>query len=39
MKIELSGVPVDDDKALKFYTDVLGFVKKRDIGSCLPTTS
>lgn len=29
MKIKLSSVMVDDqDKALKFYTDVLGFVKK-----------
>jgi catechol 2,3-dioxygenase-like lactoylglutathione lyase family enzyme len=32
MKIKLSSVYVDDqDKALKFYTEVLGFVKKRDI--------
>ncbi|VVB94952.1 Glyoxalase/Bleomycin resistance protein/Dioxygenase superfamily protein [uncultured archaeon] len=32
MKIKLSSVFVDDqDKALKFYTEVLGFVKKRDI--------
>lgn len=32
MKIQLSSVMVDDqDKALKFYTEVLGFVKKRDI--------
>ncbi len=32
MKIQLSSVMVDDqDKALKFYTQVLGFVKKRDI--------
>ncbi len=32
MKIQLSSVMVDDqDKALKFYTKVLGFVKKRDI--------
>ena len=32
MKIKLSSVPIDDyDKALKFYTGVLGFVKKRDI--------
>ncbi|MDE0183893.1 MAG: VOC family protein [Candidatus Poribacteria bacterium] len=31
MKIQLTGVVVDDqDKALKFYTDVLGFVKKQD---------
>ena len=32
MKITLASVPIDDyDKALKFYTDVLGFLKKRDI--------
>ena len=32
MKIKLSSVPIDDyDKALKFYTEVLGFLKKRDI--------
>jgi catechol 2,3-dioxygenase-like lactoylglutathione lyase family enzyme len=32
MYITLSSVLVDDqDKALKFYTEVLGFVKKRDI--------
>ena len=32
MQIKLASVPIDDyDKALKFYTDVLGFVKKRDI--------
>ncbi len=32
MKIELSSIMVDDqEKALKFYTEVLGFVKKRDI--------
>jgi catechol 2,3-dioxygenase-like lactoylglutathione lyase family enzyme len=32
MKIKLSCVFVDDqDKALKFYTEVLGFVKKSDI--------
>ena len=32
MKIKLTSVPINDyDKALKFYTDVLGFVKKRDI--------
>lgn len=31
MKIKLSSVIVDDqDKALKFYTDVLGFIKKND---------
>lgn len=32
MKIKLASVPIDDyDKALKFYTDALGFQKKRDI--------
>jgi catechol 2,3-dioxygenase-like lactoylglutathione lyase family enzyme len=32
MKIKLSSVLVDDqDKALKFYTEVLGFVKKMDM--------
>jgi len=32
MKIKLASVPIDDyDKALKFYTEVLGFVKKQDI--------
>ena len=32
MKIQLSSVMVgDQDKALKFYTEVLGFVRKRDI--------
>ncbi|MBW8877808.1 MAG: VOC family protein [Acidobacteria bacterium] len=32
MKISLSSVMVDDqDKALKFYTEVLGFVKSKDI--------
>src|SRR5437762_12592847 len=31
MKIKLTSVMVDDqDKALKFYTEVLGFVKKQD---------
>ena len=31
IRIELTSVLVDDqDKALKFYTDVLGFVKKAD---------
>jgi catechol 2,3-dioxygenase-like lactoylglutathione lyase family enzyme len=31
MQIKLSSVFVDDqDKALKFYTEVLGFTKKRD---------
>lgn len=32
MKIKLTSVYVDDqDKALPFYTDVLGFVKKADV--------
>ncbi len=32
MKIKLSSVMVDDqEKALKFYTEVLGFVKKHDV--------
>jgi catechol 2,3-dioxygenase-like lactoylglutathione lyase family enzyme len=32
MRIKLSSVMVDDqDKALEFYTEVLGFVKKTDI--------
>ena len=32
IKIKLTSVYVDDqEKALKFYTEVLGFVKKRDI--------
>ena len=32
MKINLTSVLVDDqDKALRFYTDLLGFVKKADI--------
>ena len=32
MKIKLTSVLVEDqDKALKFYTEVLGFVKKTDI--------
>jgi predicted enzyme related to lactoylglutathione lyase len=32
MKIKLTSVPIGDyDQALKFYTEVLGFVKKRDI--------
>ena len=31
MKIKLTGVNVDDqEKALRFYTEVLGFVKKAD---------
>lgn len=32
MKIKLTSVSIDDyDKALKFYTDVMGFMQKRDI--------
>lgn len=32
MKIQLTSVLVDNqDKALKFYTEILGFIKKRDI--------
>jgi catechol 2,3-dioxygenase-like lactoylglutathione lyase family enzyme len=32
MKIKLTSVMVDDqDKALKFYTEKLGFIKKRDV--------
>ena len=32
MKIKLASVPIADyDKALKFYTEVLGFLTKRDI--------
>jgi catechol 2,3-dioxygenase-like lactoylglutathione lyase family enzyme len=32
MRINLASVFVDDqDKALRFYTDVLGFVKKNDV--------
>ncbi|MGH7695033.1 MAG: VOC family protein [Gemmatimonadaceae bacterium] len=32
MKIVVTSVPVDDqEKALKFYTEVLGFVKKTDL--------
>src|SRR5215470_13986812 len=32
MKMKLTSVSIADyDKALKFYTEVLGFVKKRDI--------
>ena len=32
MKIKLTSVSIDDyDKALKFYTDIMGFMKKRDI--------
>lgn len=32
MKIKLASVPIDDyDRAVKFYTEVLSFVLKRDI--------
>lgn len=32
MKIKLASIPIDDyDKALKFYTEKMGFEKKRDI--------
>jgi len=32
MRINLTSVPVDDqDKALRFYTEVLGFVKKTEV--------
>jgi predicted enzyme related to lactoylglutathione lyase len=32
MKIKLASVPVkDQDKALKFYTEILGFVKKTEV--------
>src|SRR5215216_7650780 len=32
MKIKLTSIPINDyDKALKFYTEILGFVKKHDI--------
>lgn len=32
MKIKLTSVSIDDyDKALKFYTEVMGFEKKRDM--------
>jgi predicted enzyme related to lactoylglutathione lyase len=34
MKIKLTSVYVDDqDKALRFYTEVLGFTKKTDVGT------
>jgi predicted enzyme related to lactoylglutathione lyase len=34
MKIKLTSVYVDDqDKALRFYTEVLGFVKKADVSN------
>jgi catechol 2,3-dioxygenase-like lactoylglutathione lyase family enzyme len=32
MRISLASIPIDDyDKALNFYTGVMGFLKKRDI--------
>ena len=32
MKIKLTSVSIDDyDKALKFYTEIMGFVKKQDM--------
>jgi catechol 2,3-dioxygenase-like lactoylglutathione lyase family enzyme len=32
MKIKLTSVPIDDyDRSLKFYTEVMGFLLKRDI--------
>lgn len=32
MKIKLTSVSIDDyDKALRFYTEIMGFVKKHDI--------
>lgn len=32
MKIVVTSVPVDDqDKALRFYTEVLGFLKRKDV--------
>jgi catechol 2,3-dioxygenase-like lactoylglutathione lyase family enzyme len=34
MKIKLTSIYVDDlDRALRFYTDVLGFVKKADFSN------
>jgi len=34
LQINLTSIYVDDqDKALKFYTEVLGFVKKDDVGA------
>jgi predicted enzyme related to lactoylglutathione lyase len=34
MKIKLTSIYVDDqDKALRFYTDILGFVKKADFSA------
>ncbi|MEL7160687.1 MAG: VOC family protein [Bacteroidota bacterium] len=32
MRVNIIGIPVlDQEKAVRFYTDVLGFVKKKDI--------
>lgn len=32
MKVRVIGIPVQDqDRALKFYTEILGFVKKHDV--------
>jgi catechol 2,3-dioxygenase-like lactoylglutathione lyase family enzyme len=32
MKIQLTSVSIDDyDKAIRFYTEIMGFVKKQDI--------
>lgn len=36
MKIKMTSIYVDDqDKALRFYTEVLGFAKKADVGQGL----
>lgn len=36
MKIKLNSVLVDDqDKALKFYTEILGFIKNQMVNRCL----
>jgi len=40
MKIKLTSVYVDDqNKALRFYTEVLGFTKKADFSRALPKTN
>lgn len=32
MKVSILGIPVrDQEKALKFYTEILGFIKKKDM--------
>lgn len=37
MRIHLTSVFVDDqEKALRFYTEALGFVKKHDVPSARP---